>query len=178
MGIYKVKDRRGRRLRRQQVLAERIRSAQNVRPQPPERTGAPNSSGVQHPGRHLEATQAGARRREPHRLDGPQFLRAFFRGVLQTSHALSVRSLNAILGKIPLKEFQRKDLYRHGAQRKKQGKPATVNRDVAAISKLFFYTFECICIRWCDGQHDDMNAGANWRTPTPHSPASIGFSTT
>ena len=40
-----------------------------------------------------------------------------------------------MLGNIPLKEFQRKDLYRYVAKRKEQVKPATVNRDIAAISK-------------------------------------------
>ena len=88
MGIYKMKDRQGRKLRRQQVLAQRIRSAPNVRSQLPERTGASYTNRVEHPGRHLEATQAGARWWEPHHLDGPEFLRAFIRGVLQTSHAL------------------------------------------------------------------------------------------
>ena len=48
-----------------------------------------------------------------------------------------------MLGNIPLKEFQRKDLYRYVAQRKKQVQPATVNRDIAAISKLFSYALEC-----------------------------------
>ena len=48
-----------------------------------------------------------------------------------------------MLGNIPLKEFQRKDLHRYVAQRKKQVKPATVNRAIAAISKLFSYALEC-----------------------------------
>ena len=52
-------------------------------------------------------------------------------------YALSFKSLNTALGNIPLKEFQRKDLYRYVAKRKKQVQPATVNRDIAAISKLF-----------------------------------------
>ena len=58
-------------------------------------------------------------------------------------YALSFKSLNAMLGNIPLREFQRKDLHRYVAQRKKQGQPATVNRDIAAISKLFSYAPEC-----------------------------------
>ncbi len=58
MGICKVKDRRERRLRRQQILAGRIRSAPNVRSQLPKRTGASDSNRVLHPGRQLEATQA------------------------------------------------------------------------------------------------------------------------
>ena len=58
-------------------------------------------------------------------------------------YALSFKSLNAMLGNIPLKEFQRKDLYRYVAKRKKQVKPATVNRDIAAISKLLSYALEC-----------------------------------
>ncbi len=52
-------------------------------------------------------------------------------------YALWFKSLNAMLGEIPLKEFQRKDLHRYVAQRKKQVQPATVNRDIAALSKLF-----------------------------------------
>ena len=48
-----------------------------------------------------------------------------------------------MLGNIPLKEFQRKDLHRYIAQRKKQVQPATVNRAIAAISKLFSYALEC-----------------------------------
>ena len=50
-------------------------------------------------------------------------------------YALSFKSLNAMLGNIPLKDFQRKDLYRYVAKRKEQVKPATVKRDIAAISK-------------------------------------------
>ena len=53
------------------------------------------------------------------------------------SYEGSFKGLNAMLGKIPLKEFQRKDLHRYVAQRKKQVQPATVNRAIAAISKLF-----------------------------------------
>ena len=48
-----------------------------------------------------------------------------------------------MLGNIPLKEFQRNDLYRYVAKRKKQVKPATVNRDIAAISEWFAYALEC-----------------------------------
>ena len=59
------------------------------------------------------------------------------------SYEGSFESLNATLGKIPLKEFQHKDLHRYVAQRKKQVKPATVNRAIAAISKLFSYALEC-----------------------------------
>ena len=40
-------------------------------------------------------------------------------------------------GNIPLKEFQSKDLNRYVSQRKKKVKPATANRAIAAISKLF-----------------------------------------
>ncbi len=36
------------------------------------------------------------------------------------SYEGSFKSLNGMLGKIPLKEFQRKDLHRYVAQRKKQ----------------------------------------------------------
>ncbi len=75
-------------IRRQQVLAARIRSASNVRPQLPERTGASNTNRVEHPGRHLEAAQGGTRRWETHHLDGAQLLQPFPRGVLQTPHAL------------------------------------------------------------------------------------------
>ena len=59
------------------------------------------------------------------------------------SYEGSFKSLDAMLGNIPLKEFQRKDLHRYVAQRKKQVKPATVNRAIAAISKLFSYALEC-----------------------------------
>ena len=58
-------------------------------------------------------------------------------------YALSFRSLNAVLGHIPLKDFQRKDLYSYVAMRKKQVSPATVNRDISAISKMFSYALEC-----------------------------------
>ena len=50
-------------------------------------------------------------------------------------YTLSFKSLNSMLGNIPLKEFQRKDLYRYVAKRREQVKSATVNRDIAAISK-------------------------------------------
>ena len=58
-------------------------------------------------------------------------------------YELSFKNLNAMLGNIPLKEFQCKDLYRYVAKRKKQVQSATVNRDIAAISKLFSYALEC-----------------------------------
>ena len=58
-------------------------------------------------------------------------------------YELSFKSLNTALGHIPLKKFQRKDLHRYVAKRKRQVKPATVNRDIAAISKLFSYALEC-----------------------------------
>ena len=58
-------------------------------------------------------------------------------------YALSFKSLNAMLGNIPVKEFQRKDLYQYVAQRKKQVKSATVNRAIAAFSKLSSYALEC-----------------------------------
>ncbi len=48
-----------------------------------------------------------------------------------------------MLGNIPLKEFQRKDLHRYVAKRKRQVKPGTVNRDIAAISKMCSYALEC-----------------------------------
>ena len=135
MGIYQGEGSPGEVTIRRQVLAERIRSTPNVRPQLPERTGASDSGGVQHPGRHLKAAQAGIRRSDPNDLDGPEFLGAVFRGVLPTSHALSFKSLKAMLGNIPLKEFQRKDLHRYVAQTKKLVKSATVSRAIAAISK-------------------------------------------
>lgn len=50
------------------------------------------------------------------------------------SYEGSFKSLNAMLGNIPLKEFQRQNLYRNVAQRKKQVKLATVNRSIVAIS--------------------------------------------
>ncbi len=59
------------------------------------------------------------------------------------SYKVSFKSLNAMLGNIPLKEFQRKVPHRYVAQRKKQVKLATVNRAIAAISKLSSYALEC-----------------------------------
>ena len=58
------------------------------------------------------------------------------------SYEGSFKSLNAMLGKIPLKEFQRKDLHSYVAQGKKQVKPVSVNRAIAAICKLFSYALE------------------------------------
>lgn len=58
-------------------------------------------------------------------------------------YALSFKSLNAMQGNIPLKEFQRKDLHRYVAKRKGQVIPATVNRDIAALSTLLSYAMEC-----------------------------------
>ncbi len=58
-------------------------------------------------------------------------------------YELSFKSLNTALGHIPLKEFQRKDLHRYVAKRERQVRPGTVNRDIAAISKLFSYALEC-----------------------------------
>ena len=40
-----------------------------------------------------------------------------------------------MLENIPLKELQRKDFHRYVAKRKGQVQPATVNRDVATLSK-------------------------------------------
>ena len=59
------------------------------------------------------------------------------------SYEGSFKRLNAILRNIPLKEFQCKDLHRYVAQRKKQVKPATVNRAIATTSKPFSYALEC-----------------------------------
>ena len=55
MGIYNGEGSLGEEtIHCQQVLAEWIRSSQNVRPQLPKRTGDSNTDRGQHPGRHLE----------------------------------------------------------------------------------------------------------------------------
>ena len=54
-------------------------------------------------------------------------------------YALSFKSLNAVLRDIPLKEFQHEDLHRYVAKRNGQVQPATVNRDIVALSKLLSY---------------------------------------
>ena len=57
-------------------------------------------------------------------------------------YALSFKSLNAMLGNIPLKQFQHKGLYRYVTKRKSQVQPATVSRAIAAIGKMS-NTLEC-----------------------------------
>ncbi len=65
MGIYKVKDRRGRlRYVVSKYWPNRSGRLRKYASQLPERTGASDSGGVQHFGRHLEASQAGDRRRK------------------------------------------------------------------------------------------------------------------
>ena len=150
MGIYKVKDRRGRRRfvvskywpngsGRLRMYAPNYRSAQALQTRI-------ESSILEGIWKQLKEDLAGGNRTV---WTVRSFYERFFeeyckpRMRSRRRYALSFKSLNALLGNIPLKEFQRKDLYRYVSQRKKQVKPATVNRDIAAISKLFSYALEC-----------------------------------
>ena len=150
MGIYKVKDRRGRRRYvvskywpngsgRLRMYAPNYRSAQALQIRV-------ESSILDGTWKQLKQELAGGNRTT---WTVRSFYKRFFeeycipRMRSRRRYALSFKSLNAVLGNIPLKEFQRKDLYRYVAKRKKQVQPATVNRDIAAISKLFSYALEC-----------------------------------
>ncbi len=150
MGIYKVKDRRGRRRYvvskywpngsgRLRMYAPNYRSAQALQTRI-------ESSILDGTWKQLKEELAGGNRTV---WTVRSFYERFFeeyckpRMRSRRRYALSFKSLNAVLGNIPLKEFQRKDLYRYVARRKKQVQPATVNRDIAAISKLFSYALEC-----------------------------------
>ena len=150
MGIYKVKERRGRRRYvvskywpngsgRLRMYAPNYRSAQALQ------TRA-ESSILDGTWKQLKRELAGGNR-TIWTVESfyERFLDEYCKPRMRSwrSYALSFKSLNAMLGNIPLKEFQRKDLYRYVAQRKKQVKPATVNRAIAAISKLFSYALEC-----------------------------------
>jgi len=56
---------------------------------------------------------------------------------------LSFTSLNERMGDIPMREFRRDQLHAYVAERTKKVSPATVNRDIAAIRKMFSYALEC-----------------------------------
>ena len=150
MGIYKVKDRRGRRRYvvskywphgsgRLRMYAPNYRSAQALQTRI-------ESSILDGTWKQLKEELAGGKRTiwTVHSFY-KRFLEEYCKPRMRSwrSYEGSFKSLNAMLGKIPLKEFQRKDLHRYVAQRKKEVKPATVNRAIAAISKLFSYALEC-----------------------------------
>ena len=150
MGIYKVKDRRGRRRYvvskywpngsgRLRMYAPNYRSAQALQTRI-------ESSILDGTWKQLKQELAGGTRTiwTVHSFY-ERFFEEYCRPRMRSRrrYALSFKSLNAMLGNIPLKEFRRKDLYRYVAKRKEQVQPATVNRDIAAISKLFSYALEC-----------------------------------
>ena len=150
MGIYKVKDRRGRRRYvvskywpngsgRLRMYAPNYRSAQALQTRI-------ESSILDGTWKRLKQELAGGKRTiwKVHSFY-KRFLEEYCKPRMRSwrSYEGSFKNLNAMLGNIPLKEFQRKDLHRYVAQRKKQVKPATVNRAIAAISKLFSYALEC-----------------------------------
>ena len=58
------------------------------------------------------------------------------------THALSLESLNRELGKILLVDFRRHHLHRYVQRRVKQVARNTVNRDVAALRKMFSFALE------------------------------------
>ena len=150
MGIYRVKDRRGRRRYvvskywpsgsgRLRMYAPNYRSAQALQTRI-------ESSILDGTWKQLKQELAGGKRTIwTVRSFYERFLEEYCKPHMRSwrSYEGSFKSLNAMLGNIPLKEFQRKDLHRYVAQRKKQVKLATVNRAIAAISKLFSYALEC-----------------------------------
>lgn len=58
-------------------------------------------------------------------------------------YELSFKTLNKELGDFRLEDFRRKHLHRYVHKRKQDVSNGTVNRDIAAISKLFSYALEC-----------------------------------
>ena len=150
MGIYKVKDRQGRRRyvvskywpngsRRLRKYAPNYRSAQALQTRV-------ESSILDGTWKQLKRELAGGNRTIwTVRSFYERFIEEYCKPRLRSlrRYSLSFKRLNAVLGNISLKEFQRKDLHRYVAQRKKQVKLATVNRAIAAISKLFCYALEC-----------------------------------
>ncbi len=161
MGIYKVKDRRG---RRRYVVSKYW----------------PNESGrLRMYAPNYRSAQALQTRIESSILDGTwkqlkqelavgnrtiwtvhsfykRFLEEYCKPRMRSwrSYEGSFKSLNAMLGNITLKEFQRKDLYRYVAQRKKQVKPATVNRAIANIELDVFSPESFTILRWGEGRHE------------------------
>ena len=142
MGIYKVKDRRG---RRRYVVSKYWPNGSGRL-----RTYAPNYRSARALHTRIESSiLAGTWKQLKQELAGGNrkiwtvriFYERFFeeyckpRRRSSRRYALSFKSLNALLGATPLKEFQRKDLHRYVAQRTKQVQPATVNRAIAAINK-------------------------------------------
>ena len=136
-------------IRRQQVLAARIR---------PLRKYAPNyrsaqalqtrveSSILDRTWKQLKQELAGGNRtiwtvRSIYKRFFEEYCKPRLRALCR--YALWFKSLNAMLGEIPPKEFQLKDLHRYVAKPKGQVLPATVNRDIVALSKLFSYALEC-----------------------------------
>lgn len=57
-------------------------------------------------------------------------------------YRLSFDSINAELGGVPLKEFHRHHLHEYIEKRTKQVSASTVNKDIAAIKKMFSYALE------------------------------------
>ncbi len=57
-------------------------------------------------------------------------------------YELSLKTLNARLGRVKLKEFQRHHLHEYVAKRAKKVKPSSVNRDIACIKKMFSFALE------------------------------------
>ena len=150
MGIYKVKNRRGRQRfvvskywpngsGRLRMYAPNYRSAQALQTRI-------ESSILDGTWKQLkQELAAGKRTVWTVRSFYQRFLEEYCKLRMRSwrSYEVSFKSLNATLGNIPLREFQRKDLHRYVARRKKQVQPATVKRAIAAISKLFSYALEC-----------------------------------
>jgi site-specific recombinase XerD len=57
-------------------------------------------------------------------------------------YQLSFDSINAQLGSPPLREFRRHHLHEFIEKRCKRVSPSTVNKDIAAIKKMFSYALE------------------------------------
>ena len=141
MGIYKVKDRR---VRRRYVVSKywpngsgRLRKyAPNYRSAQARQTRV-ESSILDVTWKQLKQELAGQNRTN---RTVRSFYERFFEEYCKPRmrplprYALSFKTFDAMLGNIPLKEFQRKDLYRYVAKRKGQVQPATANRDIVALS--------------------------------------------
>ena len=150
MGIYKVKDRRGRRRyvvskywpngsSRLRMYVPNYRSAQGLQTRV-------ESSILAGTWKQLKQELAGGNRMIwTVRSFYERFLEEYCKPRMRAwrSYERSFKSPNALLGNIRLKEFQRIDLHRYVARRKKQVIAATVSRYIAAISKLFSYALEC-----------------------------------